>query len=99
MESQPSACNRAGATEVPLPAVVPANARAVSAAVRSITVRAARVTALISEALALRNSFPPLAEVVPVPEAAALRLTFLSLPAEAKFSALLPIGEPHAACA
>lgn len=80
-----------------MPPVEPAGALAVSAAVRTIAARAGRVTGLLSEALALRASFPPLAEVAADPAESALRLTFLNLAAEMKFSALLPIGEPPVA--
>lgn len=79
-----------------MPAVAPASALAVSAAVRSVAARAARVTGLLSEALALRGAFPPLAAVAADPAAGALRLTFLNLAAEMKFTAQLPIGAPLA---
>ena len=79
-----------------MPAEAPGDALAVSAALRSVAARAGRVTGLLGEALALRASFPALAAVAADPEAAALRLTFLSLPAEMKFTAQLLIGAPPA---
>lgn len=48
---------------------------------------------LISEALTLRGSYPALAAVAADSAAGALRLTFLNVATELKFSALLPIGK------